>query len=62
MKTGPQREMCFFYWLCWFDLICLGAEDVSWEAPSDDVENKAAQSLPETENEEDSSGEAVKYT
>jgi len=43
-------------------LICLGAEDVSWEAPSDGVEDKAAQSFQETENEEDSSGEAVKCT
>lgn len=49
----------FFCRLCLFDLICLGAEDVSWEAPSDDVEDKAAQSLPETENEEDSSGDSV---
>jgi len=49
----------FFHQLCWFELICLGAEDVKWEAQSEDVEAEAACTLPETEDEEDSSGGLV---
>lgn len=40
-------------------LIFSAAEDASWEAQSEDVENEQACTSPETENEEDSSGEVV---
>ena len=40
-----------------FELICLGAEDVNWEAQSEGAEDEAACASAETENEQDSSGE-----
>lgn len=40
-----------------FELICLGAEDVNWEAQSQDAADEAAGTSAETENEQDSSGE-----
>ena len=40
-----------------FELICLGAEDVNWEAQSEGAEDEAACASTETENEHDSSGE-----
>ena len=42
-----------------FELIYLGAEDVNWEAQSEDAADEAAGTSAETENEQDSSGEFV---
>lgn len=55
-KPVPN-ERCVFSPAMLFELICLGAEDVNWEAQSEDVEDEAAGTSAETENEQDSSGE-----
>ena len=55
-KPVPN-ERCVFSPAMLFELICLGAEDVNWEAQSEGAEDEAACASAETENEQDSSGE-----